>query len=335
MLLDNRENHFSHDVNIKNQKKKFRRFCYKVYGLYIESDILLPELLTTIDTPNTPEVTISLGKVPAEISGAIEKTKSYQMAKNQFLFQVSGVGRYYVTNGNCIVMEPAEQANESYLRIFLLGTAFGALLMQRGILPIHGSAVVINGCCVIFTGVSGAGKSTLLAAFRKRKYSFLTDDVAAVTLDAEGIAWVQSAYPQQKLWRDSAETMGVNTDSLTPFYKGISKDKFAVPVHKGFWQTPAPLVAVYELGAERCWDVTLRPLSGVDKLAVLLIHTYRPWLIDGLGLKAAHFKQCVAVAGQAAVSCLTRPEGVFCLEEQVRLVQQDMERLLAGRVIEY
>lgn len=332
MMLESRKDCFDHEVYMLDQKKGTKGYRYKVFGLYITSDILLPELLTAIDSPTTPEVKISLGKVPIEITGAVEKNKSYQTARNQFLFQVPGVGRYYVTNGNSIVVEPAEQAKETSLRLFLLGTALGSLLMQRGILPIHGSAVVINGCCVIFTGISGAGKSTLLAAFRKRGYSFLTDDVAAVTIDAEGTAWVQSAYPQQKLWRDSAETIGVNTASLIPFYRGISKDKFAVPVYKGFWRTPAPLVAIYEIVAERRLNVNLRHLSGVDKLLVLLSHTYRPWLINGLGIKAVHFKQCVAVAGQVDVSRLTRPGGVFCLEEQVPLVQRDLACLLAGRV---
>ena len=315
--------------------KSCGRYRYKVYGLHIASDILLPELLSEVDTSGAPEVSISIGTVPAGITDAVEKTGSYQVSENHFILSVPGVGRYYVTNGNCIVVDPAKQAKEDSVRLYLLGTAFGSLLMQRGILPIHGSAVVIRGYCVIFTGVSGAGKSTLLAAFRERGYSFLTDDVSAVTVDVDGTAWVHSAYPQQKMWRDTAGTMGVDTTSLTPLYRGNNNDKFAVAVHKGFCQSPAPLVAVYEIEAEKCRDVTLRPLSGVDKLAVLLSHTYRPWLIDGLGLKAMHFKQCVAVAGHVAVSRLTRPEGVFSVEEQVRLVQHDLARLFAGRMIGY
>jgi len=317
-------------TNVEYCRSSYR---YKVFGLHITSDLLLPELLTPIDPPDTPDVSISFGKVPVDITIAVKKTESCQMAKNQFLLRVPGVGCYYVTNGNCIIVEPADQAKEVFVRLFLLGTAFGALLMQRGILPIHGSAMVINGCCVIFTGVSGAGKSTLLAAFRKRGYSFLTDDVAAVTVDADGIAWVHSAYPQQKLWRDSAETMGVDIDSLTPFYIGINKDKFAVPVYKGFWQSPVPLVAVYELEVEKCRNVTIRPLAGMDKLAVLMSHTYRPWLIDGLGLKAAHFKQCVSLARQVTVSRLTRPEGIFSVDGQVRLVEQDLARQNTNRAI--
>ena len=331
MLLENRKNYFNNDKNQNQDKsvKSSNRYRYKVFGLHIESNILLPELLNALDTFDTPEVSIRFGKVPISITGAIERTKIYQVTKNQFLFQVPRVGSYYVTDGNSIVVEPAEQSEERFVRLFLLGTAFGSLLMQRGILPIHGSAVVINGNCLIITGVSGAGKSTLLAAFRKQGYSFLTDDVAAVTVDTDGVVWVHSAYPQQKLWRDSAEVMGVDTTSLSPVI--IDIDKFAVPVHNGFWQSPVPLVAVYELEAKKCRDVTVKPLAGMDKLAVLMSHTYRPWLIEGLGLKAEHFKQCISVANKVAVACLTRPEGVFSLEEQVRLVRQDLTRCLADR----
>jgi hypothetical protein len=288
----------------------------------------LPELLTTTDAP---EVSISLGKVPEDTTSKFQNNKVCRLIKNQFLLRVAGVGCFYVTNGNSIVVEPAEQAEEGLVRLFLLGTTFGALLMQRGILPVHGSAVIINGYSVIFTGVSGSGKSTLLAALRKKGYSFLTDDVAAVTVDADGIPWVHPAYPQQKLWRDSTETMDVDTSSLTPFYTGIEKDKFAVPAHKGFCQSPVPLAAVYEIEAAKCRDVTVRPLASMEKLSVLISHTYRPWLVDGLGIKAAHFKQCVAIARQVNVSRLTRPQGIFSLEEQVRLIKEDFSRQHAAR----
>ncbi|ACV64010.1 HPr kinase [Desulfofarcimen acetoxidans DSM 771] len=298
------------------------KFFYTAFGLYIMSDFLLPELLPA--SICTPDICISYGKVPINILNPVEKTDTYQVAKNQFLFQVQGIGRYYVTNGNRIVVNPAKRTEEHIVRLFLLGTSFGALLLQRGILPIHGSAVVINGCGVIFTGASGAGKSTLLAAFRQRGYSFLTDDVAAVTLKSDGAALVQSAYPQQKLWRDSAEEIGLDTAQLAPVYNGIEKKKYSIPVHNGFIQSPVSLVAVYELRAESCRDVTLKPLWGMDKLAVLLKHTYRCWLIKGLGLMEVYFKLCIAVARQVSVSRLTRPEGLFSLEEQVRLINQDI-----------
>jgi len=307
-------------------KRGSASYHYKVFGLHVSSDIILPELVS-VDLPGMPEVTIRLGQAPDSFAVDVDKFESYKAEKNKLLLHIPGVASYYVINGNNIVVEPAEKSEESSVRLFLMGTAFGALMMQRGILPIHGSAIIINGYCVIFTGISGAGKSILLTAFRKKGYYFLTDDVAAVTLDNEGIPWVHPAYPQQKLWRDSAETMEVDIANLKPFYSNNIADKFAVPAVKEYWQSPAPLAAVYELEVEKDCSANISPLASIDKLAVLMSHTYRPWLIDGLGLKAAHFKQCVAVARQVTVSRLTRPAGVISVEEQINLVLQDLESL--------
>ena len=59
---------------------------------------------------------------------------------------------------------------------------YGALLMQRKILPLHGSAVAIDGKAYAIVGDSGAGKSTLASAFLNKGYQLLSDDVIAVSL---------------------------------------------------------------------------------------------------------------------------------------------------------
>lgn len=315
-------------------KKKSGNYRYNIFGLHIVSEIWLPALLTATNALAIPEVCVRLGKVPAGIVDALKKSGNYQAAKNQFLLQVPGVGRYYVKDGNFILIEPDEQAEARLVQTFLLGTVFSVLLMQRGVLPIHGSAVVIHGRGVIFTGISGAGKSTLLAAFRERGYSYLTDDVAAVTVEANGAAWVHASYPQQKLWRDSAAATGVDMTAGKPVFVWKGEDKFAVPAHKGFSTSPMALAAVYELATEKRRDVALRPFRGLDKLTVLLNHTYRFELIEGLGLKTAHFKHAAALAGQIAVSRLIRPDGVFSLAEQIRLVEQDVARRLTDGEVE-
>jgi hypothetical protein len=302
-------------------------YHYQVFGLHVVSDILLPELMKANDPQAEPQVSIRLGEVPVAVADPILKTVSCQAAKGKFLFLVPGVANYYVNDGNSITVEPDKQAWEHSVRLFLLGTSFGALLMQRGALPLHGSAVVVKGRGVVFTGMSGAGKSSLLAVFRKRGYPFLTDDVVAVTLDSDGIAWIHPSYPQQKMWRDSTKAVGVDTESLKPFYTYEDQEKFAVPAQQGFWRSPVPLAAVYELQVTNCREVALQALAGTDKLALLLSHTYRPWLIEGLDLKAAHFQKCAVAARQITVSLLSRPAEKFTLEDQVRCIEQDLERL--------
>ena len=61
----------------------------------------------------------------------------------------------------------------------------GAILMQRKVFPLHGSAIAINGKAYAFVGDSGAGKSTLASAFLNKGYQLLSDDVIAVSLSQD------------------------------------------------------------------------------------------------------------------------------------------------------
>ena len=300
-------------------------FYYKAFGMNIASDIHLPELEMA---HGRPDVRIIYGKTPDEIPGDAVRKGRYQAAPNHFLFHVPHVSRYSVTNGDCIVVEPDQPVEPEAVRLFLLGTSLGALLIQRGVLPIHGSAVVINGKVVIITGESGAGKSTLLAAFRERGACFLTDDIAAVTFDGDGTPWVQSGYPQQKLWRDSAEKIGVDVSVCKRIRSGI--EKYAIVSDEGFYRSAAPLAAVCELQSSHCPMVTLDRLTELESLKVLMRHTYRPHLMSCLGTKATHFRQCSALLKHIAVSRLTRPEGVFSISEQVELVERQMAKAMTG-----
>ena len=63
------------------------------------------------------------------------------------------------------------------VRLFLLGSVWGALALQRGLLPLHASAVGRGRTVHAFTGPPGAGKSTLAAALAARGYPLFTDDM--------------------------------------------------------------------------------------------------------------------------------------------------------------
>ncbi|KAF1086083.1 hypothetical protein SPSYN_00821 [Sporotomaculum syntrophicum] len=307
---------------------------YQLFGIRVRSEIYLPELLPAAFPQDQPEVAIILGTVPEKIANPVQKGVNYQIGKGQLIFHVRDVAGFYVSQGNRIVVEPSEGAPGKNVRLYLLGTAFGALLIQREILPLHGSAVAAHGQAVIFTGLSGAGKSSLLAAFRQKGYPFLTDDIVAITIAPDGSALVHPSYPQQKLWRDSTEAIGFETESLTPLYTEFGQDKFALPAHQSFWPSPLPLAAIYEIQATECREVTLQPLNSFDKLAVLLKNTYRPYLVDGLGLKAAHFKQCAEVSRLVAIARLIRPLKVFSLPEQVRCIEEDLKRHIVDKEVE-
>jgi hypothetical protein len=104
----------------------------------------------------------------------------------------------------------SKPAPASDIRLWLLGSAFGAILHQRGLIALHVSAVKAPTGVWAFTGESGEGKSTLAGFLRRRKgYQLVSDDVAVLDpKDAESII-----YPgpmKLKLWADALGYLGFN-----------------------------------------------------------------------------------------------------------------------------
>ena len=298
------------------------KYNYFAFGLQFESEIELPELHTC--DGGDADVKILYGNVPNEIYPLYVGEDFYQVAEDEFLLRIDGVASYYVTGGEQIVVQPFNQ-DLSEVRLYLLGTVMGVLLMQRGIIPGHGSAVVIDGRCIIFVGVSGAGKSTMAAALCNKGHLLLADDISAVTFDKDGLPWVHSAYPQQKLWQDSASMLGIDTTPLQRLYGDL--DKYAVPLSVGFWGYPMRLNAIYEINVQHSNNITINPVIGAEKVATIMNHTYRSGLLEGLGLKIQHFKKCATIAKHTPIFRLTRPKGVPSLDQQIDVLEQPLAEL--------
>lgn len=60
------------------------------------------------------------------------------------------------------------------------GTVVSIMLAWRGMVPLHGSAVEIDGRALLIAGRAGAGKSTLCAALTERGARLISDDLTAL-----------------------------------------------------------------------------------------------------------------------------------------------------------
>lgn len=293
---------------------------YTAFGLRIRSCLPLPELLPA--TGPGEDVNIVYGLVPADLPEAVEKGVRYQAAPGRLLLKVDGVARYLVSDGCQVTIERDPAADDDDVRVFLLGSALGALLHQRADLVLHGSAIVAGDGSVAFLGISGVGKSTLAMAFRKRGYALLTDDLCVVRPAADGRMAIQPGFPQAKLWLDSLERLEILPDDLKRIRRKL--EKRALPLRDdAFVAEPLPVRRLYVLQAANQDELKLTPLEGPQKFAALKDYTYRFRFVDGLRGKPAHFQQGLALAQQAAISVVVRPREPFRLDELVMLIEAD------------
>lgn len=302
------------------------RHDYRVFGLRIRSCLPLPELIRD-DSEGDPDAEVVYGSLPADLPNASLVRARFQAAAGALLLRIEGVARYLVTDGRRIVVERDAHADEEDVRLFLLGSALGALLHQRHDLVLHGSAIQVDGWCAAFLGASGAGKSTLALAFRERGYRILTDDLSVVRPGSHGWLEIQPGYPQAKLWLDSLASVNICGEDLRRIRR--SMEKRALPLDASFVRSALPVGRIYVLRPGDSDDIRIEPVSGSRRFAVLRSHTYRFRYLEGSGSRAEHFQSALQLAQRARISWVRRPRQLFRLAELVDRLEADL-RIPAG-----
>lgn len=295
-------------------------YHYSAFGLNIESDLECPHLMAGA-APDS-DVVIRLGSTPPELEDAGAQDKYYQTNSNQFLMKIDGVARYLVSDGREIIVEALPEAAERDVQLFLLGSAMGALLHQRGALALHGSAIATERGAALFVGESGAGKSTLVGEFHRRGFPVLADDVCAILESDDGALQVQPALPRLRLWSDAVEKLGGETNQLTRVRTLI--DKYNVPLER-FAHGPTPVEAVYVLHVSDSGEtVEMTALKGFEKVSELTTNTYRLQYLTDMQMAPKHFRQAEALARQARVVRITRPANLYLLNELADAIERDL-----------
>lgn len=294
---------------------------YNCYGLRIESEIALPELIE-LEALNTalPNVDISLGDVSeCGIESGIQLGPNLWVTDTSLWLQVPFVARFLVSNGNQIVIDPAPSADEASVRVFLLGSGLGALMLQRGYLVFHGAAVRIGNHSMLCVGKSGAGKSTLAAGFIRRGYNILADDV--VPIDSTGCAI--PGIPSVKLWRDAANQMGIETSKLRRTRPNM--EKFRYPARHNFADTPLPVKWIYVLNRHSKHQIEFSAIRGLERFTQLRANIYRHQFMEALKHKADLICNCAAIAGRVHMSRVNRPTHSFELEGLIDAILLDIK----------
>ena len=292
-------------------------YSYKAYELIIHSEFPIPEFIPY--PADVADVTLRFGEVPERLEAVEGRGVLYQANNLQFLLKLDDVAHYLVQNGNEIIV--SLRGAQSDLRVFLLGSALGALLHQRGLLVLHAAALYTPAGAVLFCGVSGAGKSTLLNEFLRRGYPMLVDDVCGVVL-ADDQPLVLPGYPRTRLWLDSAKKLEQSVQGLERTRPSLEKYERQVPDQ--YWAEPTPLHKIYLLTSHNQETIEVEAIPRLRGFGVVTHNTYRYQFLEGLAMKAPHFTLVAAVAQRVSVSRVNRPSGSFMLTELADAIEQDL-----------
>lgn len=297
-------------------------YRYATYGLTLASQVEFPELLTAA-SPATAEVEILATTVPETLEGATFSQAWLQIAPEACQLNIDGVARYRIEQGRRILVDrrvlptPGPGAEPGDVRLYLLGTALGALLHQRHWLPLHVSALATPSGVWAFTGHSGAGKSTLGAWLHyTRGWPLVSDDVAAIRPDDEQ-PWLYPGPPRLKLWQDALAALGIDKTGLI---RDLTRaDKYHLCLHREFRSTPQPLRALVML--ERAGEgeaARVERVRGVEAFQAVMATLYRPELGGRFNPPDKLMRTCTRLANRIAVYRYRRPWSLTTLEQHLQ-----------------
>ncbi len=293
--------------------------AYSAYGLTIQSAVELPELPALDRTDVTPDVVFRKGnveRVPDSVEG---NTRRIQASPGRCHLTYDSIGSFLVTDGEEVRFDPKspETVQKKVVRRLFENEMMALLLHQRGLLVLHGSAVVIDGNAVVFLGPRGAGKSTTAAAFHQQGYSMLEDDVVGIRFDGD-TPTVLPGVPQLRLKPDAVDALNVDGTTRYPDDGGSGKryQQLAdVP-------DPAPLAGCYIL--QEGESFALETLAGSEPLFQLVASTYVRGLLSDTEATATHFKQCSRVFETTPFQRLQRPDDHSKLPTLIEMVADDL-----------
>lgn len=285
---------------------------YRAFGLVFDSDLLLPGLPQTRESPDVKIVHRLVDEHYAQ---------DLSIRLDEFTFDIQLDSIRYLVSRRQIDIEVPRDVDRGLVVGWLTGAVMGTLLIQRERLLLHANAVVLpDGAGIAaFVGPSGAGKSTIAALFARSNFDLFGDDLIAVRF--EGGPMVDRGIPRVKLWRDTLDHLAVGADDLRRVVRRADKFELDLPVAIHDQQ---PLRRIYLL--DRGDDAPrIARLSGAEAARSIVDNVYRwPAAEAWHGGSQWIFERCLDLARMLDVYSFTRPWTLDRLDEGFKLIDEHL-----------
>jgi len=237
------------------------------------------------------------------------------------LFRLDAVARYRVQAGKYITIEPKKSATPEEVRLFLFGSAMGALLHQRGMLAIHASSVEKGLKGFLIAGSSSSGKSTLAAGLLEKGYSIISDDISVIGFEKEDGNFIYPGIPHLKLWKDVLLHLNERLDleKVRP-----KLEKYKKPTALKMKLDPVKLDKIIILLIKNTSGYHFEEVRGSEKFNLLRENTYRVQFIDKLSRTESHFRSLTRLVAKTRIFRVERPSSPLKVREFTTFVEDNI-----------
>ena len=273
---------------------------HSVYGLRLAANVAVPGLSLAANSDGIADVRIRLKQegfpLPAGALGPdVFHVSQFKNADGEptlrvamlsggahFEFSYCDGTRFVVERNGCeVVADWPDRLTLEDIAPYVVGPILGFILRLRGIVPLHASAVAIDGHAIALMGPAGAGKSTTAGAFTRCGYRVISDDVVALRPQGSGFV-VPPGYPRVNLWAESEEALFGVKGTLPLISPDWDKQFLPLDQETQFEARSLPLGAIYVLEKREPGLVApmVGSLTGAEALVALLGNTYMNYWPD-------------------------------------------------------
>lgn len=281
------------------------QYNYRVFNLCCTSVIPLPSFIVN-EEDVIPDFEVVLGTVEPNFQNEPTVKKPFsQFNENEFFYQMPDIAKYFVTDGNKVVIEALCEDWDSIL-LFFYSNCIAAILFQRNLIPFHVSGVLDNkGGLWLFAAPSRTGKSTTALKLKERGYTLFTDDTALITIENDSCVAIAS-YPVLRAWENTMNNQQVYALSEGKQLRA-EINKFGIAFHDDFVSSSQKVKGIIflEMQGDSIQIGRLKPIEGIKRLGD---NIYRNRWIHGMNKQLLQFKAVSAISQKVPFWTARRPK---------------------------
>jgi len=273
-------------------------------GWHTRSDIPLTSVPASVHGNESIDVVIQIASGYSPISKN-DGQRIFDHSAEFSLIRIEGIADFEVTEGRQIRVWPAVGATQKDIEIVLSGPAWAALCHQRGMLPLHASAIVTKGGIAAFAGHSGAGKSTTAALLNSLGYELVADDILPVSFNRNAVPGAWPYLRRLKLHDELIAQLGLTPTE--PVGEKLDKERSFVRPRIAGEDKWSRLERLYVLEIDSTHPgASIDQMTGAEAVRALIDQTYHYSFILGTGRVRDHLAFCTQLASKIAVYRLRR-----------------------------